>query len=316
MPEQEILDKLEGLIVFDNLRLGKLVGEGKEKVVLHATKLDDNKELVLKLYQSNPMFLLNEVDFDFLPRSTVEAEAQERYLNILEKLLTACERENPGLFFWHMESLYTRILIGFCESFEEYNMPVLDTTTSCFQNGELIVVGQRALNRKTHSTSMVELEYWEYRLKEPTLRSVVDFLSQGLFQEPLSFSDPTVLLAVVFCEGFFRTIPSKEDGAASSGGLLGDLTDDHPAPVEAEKILSQFLASTDFKSTVPSMNDGVSILKKALEQLRGMLLEDAFDKAEQLRGLGEQFVMKYNAGRNNLLRGLPRCIRVMLEHLR
>jgi hypothetical protein len=312
MPDQEILTKLEGLVLFGNVRLGKLLGEGKEKVVLHGVKLDDKEELAIQLYQSNPMFLLNEVDFEFLPLSAAQNE-EERHLNILEKLIAACERENPGLFFWHMESLYSRILVGLCEDFEQYNKAVIDTTTIAFQNRELVVVGKKALNRKA-SRNFLDAD-WEHRLKEETLRKVIDFVSALPFGDPISFSDPTALLAVVFCEGFFGTIPSKDESQKDSGGLFGDLTSDSPSPVDAEKILLRFLNSTDFKSIVPSIQNGVTVLKAALKQLRGMLLEDAFDRSEQLARMGDRFVMRYNAGRNTLLRGLPRCIRTIEKHL-
>ena len=209
MPEQEIIDKLTGLVVFDQLRIEGLQGEGKENVVLRATKLDDNAQLVLKLYQSNPMFLLNEVDFDFLPKSQDSEQDEERHLEILEKLLMACESENVGLFFWHMRSIYGRILMCLIDDYKQYQMVVMDTTTSVFQNSELLQVGVESLNRLKHGNRIMDCEEWEYGLRADNVEAVVNFLKPEMFSEVLTFDKPVPLLALVFSEGFFGMIPSN-----------------------------------------------------------------------------------------------------------
>jgi hypothetical protein len=109
MADKEIIEKLSGLVVFDRFRIEGLEGEGAEKVVLRATDLQANKLVVLELYQSNPMFLLNEPDFDFLPRENSPSVRTQRFVTIAEKLVLACDRDDPGLFFWHVESIYIRL---------------------------------------------------------------------------------------------------------------------------------------------------------------------------------------------------------------
>jgi hypothetical protein len=147
MADKEIIEKLTGLI-FHNVRISGLAGEGDEFVVLRGTYLIENKEVVIHLYQSNPMFLLNEVDFVLLPRSFDLNQREERFFAIADKLMESCERPNPGLFFWHLKFVYTRILASLCFSFDQYQMPILDTTTHNLQNSELIALGEQTLNRE------------------------------------------------------------------------------------------------------------------------------------------------------------------------
>jgi hypothetical protein len=314
MVDKEIIAKLTGLVVFEHLRLEGLEGEGKESVVLRATDIRDKKQLVLKLYQSNPMFLLNEPDFNFQPSRGSLSERTPRFVTIAEKLVLAGERDQPGLFFWHVESIYERLLVGLCSDFKEYGTAVMDTTTSLFQNDELISVANKVVTRKAQ-LDLFELEYWEMYIDAVTLQAVARFVSAHPFSQQLNFRKPTQLLALVFCEGFFGAIPSQDENKSSSKSFFGDLTNDSPSHVHAEELLGEFLRSTEFRSIIPTVREDRDILEKALSQLRTMLMEDALDKSEQLKNQGDQFLMRYNAGRNTLLRGLPRFLRTVRNDL-
>jgi hypothetical protein len=312
MPEKEIIDKLTGLVVFGRFRIEGLEGQGKEKVVLRAMDLKEKRLVVLQLYQSNPMFLLNEPNFDFLPLATEASAREDRFLNIVENLLNASERENPGIFFWHLVAIYERLIVGLCEDTKQYGLPVMDTSTAAFQNSELRQVIKQTLTRKA-KLDFVELEPWEYYIQEKTLNSVSDFLSKHGFSETLDFRRPTLLLAVIFSEGFFGQIPSNQ--SEQSRSFFENLTNDSPPGIAAEGLLGEFLSMTQFQTVTQSASEDLKILKSAVTQLRGMLYEDAFDKSEQLKKQGDLFFQRYNAGRNTLLRGLPRFIRTVSQHL-
>lgn len=310
MPDLEILDKLTGLVIFDAVRIDGFLGEGKEKVVLKATKLDDGTELAVQLYQSNPMFLLNEVDFTFLPAAAMPEADLERHLDILEKLVAACARPEPGLFFWHMRALYARILVGLCRDVQEYQQPVLDTTTLILQNQEFTAYARRTLSRKEH-LSWLELEAWEYYLDAEALQLVADFTARMVLGTRLDFNQPTCLLALIFCEGFFGDIPRESE----AGDFFSAILDDDPPACEAEAQFARFLADVDYGAVIELAAAERDLLQQLLTSLRGLLATDALDDADLLRRQGDDFLMRYNTGRNTLLRGLPRFLRVLDAHL-
>lgn len=307
MADPEIVRKLTGLTIF-GVRIEGLEGEGKEKVVFRATRLDNGEQVVMKLYQSNPMFLLNEVNFEFLPPFGDAALITERYVGIAEKLISACERTSPGLFFWHMQYVYARIMTALCLDFEEYKMPVLDTTTQTFQNSELVDLGRQTLNRKSN-LRFSELEEWEYYLKEDALREVVKFISSTPFGHALNFNLPTSLLALIFCEGFFGDIPRE------SGNSFKALLDENPSKALAEDRLREFLEAVGLGELDPSIHEELHTLQQALDDLRTLLQSDMFDDSAWLKETGNDFMTKYNAGRNTLLRGLPRYLRTLQAYL-
>lgn len=312
MADQEIIDKLKGCIVFDNrLRIEGLEGEGKEKVVLRVTKLDDGKQLVLHLYQSNPMFLVNELNFVFLPRSGVKEIESERYIILLEKVVKECKRSNPSLFFWHMEAIYARILVGLYEGYIQYDMPFYDTTTAPLQNPEFFQFIATTSSR-LQQLSFMELESWEYYLNKDELQKVIKSATDSPFgySNAISFDSPVLLLALIFCEGFFGDFSEEK----KKNDIFKQLMEDPSDYVEAEEILNDFMTSINFRNTIPSFTKDIESVQKIISTLRSMLLTDVFDDAEKLKKYGDTFLMRYNAGRNTLLRGLPRFLRVVYSH--
>lgn len=310
MADNEIIDKLKGCIVFDNqLRIDGLQGEGKEKVVLKATKLADGQQLVLHLYQSNPMFLVNELDFFFLPKSGVKEIESERYITLLEKVVKACKRSNPSLFFWHMEAIYARILVGLYEGYIQYDMPLFDTTTAPLQNSDFTQFITTTSSR-LQQLSFMDLDNWEYYFNKDRLQKVVKSSIDSPFghSNAISFDSPVLLLSLIFCEGFFGETSLEEK---KEDDIFKQLMEDPSDYVEAEGILNDFMASTNFHNTIPSLTKDIESVKKLISTLRNMLLTDAYDDAEILKKYGDIFLMRYNAGRNTLLRGLPRFLRVL-----
>jgi hypothetical protein len=350
MPDQEIVDKLTNLVVFGKYRIEGLLGEGKEKVVLRAVVLNESSQgtgrsgsrprfsdsdadrVVLKLYRSNPMFLLNEVDFEFLPLSGNTQVDVDRFISIAEKVVDACDRPHPGLFFWHIQALYGKILTDLCRDFSEYGVPVIDTSTLVLQNSELAEYARTTLSR-VENLGFLDLEPWEVEIRplRESLKVVSEFLTRRRDHVALEFSTPTALLAVVFCEGFFGTIPRNEGDEKGERGqaVLGNLTRDPTDVVPAESTLGTFLNAVDYGGIIADYEREVGLLAKALEALRGMAAVDASNALDRvleqaLAGMvgksasndstPDDFTMRYNAGRNTLLRGLPRFVRVLTEY--
>ncbi|NEO54227.1 MAG: hypothetical protein F6K54_14740 [Okeania sp. SIO3B5] len=321
MPDPEIINKLEGLTYNKaNVKIiGGLAGEGKEFVVFNAINLSSDSKVVIHFYQSNPMFLLNEVDFDFLPDSGNFSERINRHEAIMTKLLLACEREHPGLFFLHMKFIYARILLELCRDFEVYQTVVQNTTNMVFQNEEFVEFSKITLNRITNSLSNqslpLELDDWEYRIrrKESFLTEVIQFLEKEQKLHFFNPNTPTSLLALVFSEGFFGTIPKDENNNEDS--FFGDLTSDSPSKVIAEDRLKEFLDDLEYREIIPNLTEEIDKLKITLAKSQDMLTIDAFYEDEWLKNLGYDFLPRYRAGRNTLLRGLPRFLRTINAHV-
>jgi hypothetical protein len=152
-------------------------------------------------------------------------------------------------------------------------------------------------------------------LKEQSLSEVVSFVTDGMTGSGIDFNLPTALLSLIFCESFFGDIPKETEKQPARNSLFGDLTSDNPPHVQAEDQLRAFLADTEFATLVPSAVTELAQLRKLLDSLRAILLTDDVDDVARLKRQGEDFIMRYNAGRNTLLRGLPRFIRVFQSHL-
>lgn len=316
MPDTEIIEKLKGLVIYhiiadQGVKIVRYAGQGKDWVVFEAVTVPGGNRVAAKLYQSNPMFLLNEVDFDFLPDAGSSEQRDARHRAILDKLLTACERASPGLFFWHMKFVYARILSGLCRLAEENDMGVIDTATNAFQNEEFLAFARSTVVRRAQ-LQWHELDYWESVLNPKALGLVIgtlqEFAPQVCCFQP---SSPTALLALVFSEGFFGAVSSEETVAATFG--FPEHLDGPPIPAEVR--LRVFLDGVDYRAIVPNIQDDIEALNRSRDQLRVMLQLDALDDSEWIQGLGDDFRLRYNAGRNTLLRGLPRFLRTLSTHL-
>ena len=309
MPEIEIIQKLTGCS-FMGYRIKEFIDEGKEHVVFRVTHNSDSQEFVLKLYQSNPMFFLNEVDFQFLPPETGTDTLRERCFVILEKLILNCERPSPGLFFVEMRCLYARILFGLYEDFIKHQMPVIDVTTLTIQNNEFSdFARQTALRLRT--INYIEREEWEYFIRNPEVIEQIGMLSPNT-ETSLNFNLPTSLLFLLFCGGFFGEIPEISGSLERFLNLLSDT----PPLVEAEQLLSQFLELVDFRDVVPSVEAEILTLQGFLQELRTVLQSDMLDYVERLSKFeGGRFIADYRKGRNRILQALPRYIRVIKAHI-
>lgn len=312
MADPEIINKLIGLVVM-NCRIEGFEGEGREHVVFSGTYLEDGRKIVLKFYQFNPMFLLNEVDFWILPPSGQKDRDQERYFTIIEKLLAACKRKSPSLFFSDMRYIYKRVLVGLYYDFEKYKKPVLDTTILTIQNEEFIDLAKQILARKQNDPFGLEgLDYLVNKMD--ILQKVIAFITADNMRL-LSFNLPTSLLLLIFSQGFFGEIPIEEKQSSDTSNMLEAILSDNPYHLVAEDCLREFLDTVEFKDVVTSMPRDLTVLQQFLMELRTLLLADMLDDADLLRKFDQESLMKYKKGRNNLLRALPRFLRVLNAHL-
>jgi hypothetical protein len=140
-------------------------------------------------------------------------------------------------------------------------------------------------------------------LNKESLTSIIQFLSEGFASKGVNFNLPTSLLCLIFCEGFFGNIGSEDTSIEQMA--KGDL------PVlECEDILAEFIETVDFVSLATTASNEILTLEGVLQNLRDMLFVDFYDEGKELEKLGKDFIMRYNAGRNTLLRGIPRFLRV------
>jgi hypothetical protein len=306
MTNPELIGKLTGCVINNELRITGLVAEGSRAIVLGATNLRDATDVVLKLDKSSPMFLLNEADTFFLPLSDAPSVRAKRFYRIHEQLIVACKTDFPGLFFHNMTVIYERILAVLALDHREIGKPVMDLVTAAFQNAEFLRVGERTLARKARM-AWPDLEYWEHQVPNDDLRVVVEVAPSLPFEVLLDFTRPLQLLALVFSEGFFGLIPTDDPKPESWGR---DLARGRLQVVESEHVLADFLMIAGSAFDAATANHDLRMLKHAVQNGQAMFMEDAMDKKHQLSLLGEEFLARYRKGRNTFLRGMPRFVRV------